>query len=141
MLRGISPLLTPELLAALSAMGHGDEITLADAHYPRFGDGARTIRMDGIGIPALLAAIMPLFKLDQYEDKQYSLMAPVAGDSDAPVWDTYDRLIREHDPHARPEFLERFSFYQRAQDSYLTVVTGETAQYGNTILRKGVILD
>lgn len=141
MLRGISPILTPELLSALSAMGHGDEITLADAHYPRFGDGQRTIRMDGLGIPTLLEAIMPLFKLDQYEDKQYLLMAPVAGDSEAPVWDSYRKIISAHDPGAEPEFLERFRFYERAQSSYLTVVTGETAQYGNIILRKGVILD
>ena len=128
MLRGISPILTPELLSALSAMGHGDEITLADAHYPRFGDGQRTIRMDGVGIPALLEAIMPL-------------LAPVAGDSDAPVWDSYRKTFLAYDPGAEPEFLERFRFYKRAQSSYLTVVTGETAQYGNIILRKGVILD
>lgn len=141
MLRGISPLLTPELLAALAAMGHGDEVTFTDAHYPRFGDGARTIRMDGIGIPALLEAVMPLFKLDQYEDKQYLLMAPVPGDPEAPIWETYRSIITAHDPEAKPEFLERFDFYKRANSSYLTIVTGETAQYGNIILRKGVILD
>jgi L-fucose mutarotase/ribose pyranase (RbsD/FucU family) len=33
MLVGISPLLSPELLATLYQMGHGDEIVLADAHF------------------------------------------------------------------------------------------------------------
>ena len=38
MLKGISPLLSPELLKALCEMGHGDEIILADANFP-VGDG------------------------------------------------------------------------------------------------------
>ena len=34
MLIGISPLISPDLLAVLDRMGHGDEIVLADAHFP-----------------------------------------------------------------------------------------------------------
>ena len=34
MLKGIAACISPELLAVLHRMGHGDEIILADAHFP-----------------------------------------------------------------------------------------------------------
>jgi len=64
MLRGISPLLSPELLDALYRMGHGDEILLADAHYPAQTNAKRLIRADGLGVVALMEAILPLFVVD-----------------------------------------------------------------------------
>jgi hypothetical protein len=66
MLKGISPLLSPELLAELCKMGHGDEIVLSDAHFPADTFGARVIRADGIRVPDLLDAILPLMVLDEY---------------------------------------------------------------------------
>ena len=56
MLRGISPLISPELLASLARMGHGDEIVLADAHFPGESFNPRVLRADGLRIPDLLAA-------------------------------------------------------------------------------------
>ena len=67
MLKGISPLISPELLKVLDEMGHGDEIVLADANFPSSSIGQRVIRADGIGTAELLAAILPLFPLDQYD--------------------------------------------------------------------------
>lgn len=64
MLKGISPLLSPDLLNVLCRMGHGDEIVLADAHFPGETFNARVLRADGIKIADLLAAILPLFELD-----------------------------------------------------------------------------
>lgn len=49
MLKGISPLLSPELLKALCEMGHGDEIIMADANFPSVTAGRPVIRADGIG--------------------------------------------------------------------------------------------
>ncbi len=66
MLLGISPLFSPELLAVLYRMGHGDEVVLADAHFPSETYGKRVLRADGLKIPALLDAILPLFVLDTY---------------------------------------------------------------------------
>ena len=43
MLKGISPLFSPELLVTLYRMGHGDEIVLADAHFP--GDSVNKLVM------------------------------------------------------------------------------------------------
>ncbi len=81
MLKGISPLLSPELLDALYRMGHGDEIILADAHFPGESLGVPVVRADGLRIPALLDAILPLFELDSYVEAPLVMMAAVTGDS------------------------------------------------------------
>jgi L-fucose mutarotase len=66
MLKGIAPCISPELLKVLAEMGHGDEIVLADAHFPGHTFNARTLRADGVNIPALLDGNLPIFELDQY---------------------------------------------------------------------------
>ncbi|MBT8036651.1 MAG: L-fucose mutarotase [Verrucomicrobiae bacterium] len=140
MLKGISPLISPELLAVLSRMGHGDEIVLADAHFPgdRFND--RVLRADGLRIPALLDGILPLFELDTYADAPLIMMAAVEGDTlDPAVEASYLVPIHHHAPQAPAiSRLDRFPFYDRAQDAFAVVMTGETAKYGNIILKKGV---
>ena len=81
MLKGISPLISPELLAELSRMGHGDEIILADAHFPGNTYNSKVIRADGLLIPDLLEAILPLFELDSYVEHPLVMMAAVEGDN------------------------------------------------------------
>ena len=80
MLIGISPLISPELLAVLYRMGHGDEIVLADAHFPGETYGKRVLRADGLKIPDLLDAILPLFALDTYVESPLIMMSAVSGD-------------------------------------------------------------
>ena len=140
MLRGISPLLSPELLAVLCRMGHGDEIVLADAHFPGESFNARVLRADGLGIPSLIEAILPLFVLDSYVPDPIVMMAAVPGDSlDASVLANYRQAIARHAPSAPDTvFIERFAFYERARKAFAVVMTGETAKYGNIILKKGV---
>ncbi|HTA93202.1 MAG TPA: L-fucose mutarotase [Polyangiaceae bacterium] len=140
MLKGISPLLSPDFLALLARMGHGDEIVLADAHFPGEALARRILRADGLRIAALLDAVLPLFELDQYADP-LSMMAPVPGDTlDLQVERSYLAAIRRHAPNApTPVRLERFAFYDRARAAFGVVVTGELAKYGNIILKKGVI--
>ena len=140
MLKGISPLLSPELLALLSRMGHGDEVVLADAHFPGETMGRRVIRADGLRIPELLDAILPLFELDAYVDAPLVMMAPVPGDRlDPRVEKSYRQAIVKHAPKA-PAIarVERFAFYDRARAAFAVVMTGETAKYGNILLKKGV---
>lgn len=140
MLKGISPLLSPELLATLARMGHGDEIVLADAHFPGESVNATAIRADGLRIAPLLDAILPLFELDAYVPHPVAMMAPVPGDSlDPSVEDAYLVPIRRHVPNAPAiERVERFAFYERARRAFAVVMTGETAKYGNILLVKGV---
>ena len=66
MLKGISPHLSPDLLKTLAEMGHGDEIILADAHFPGHTFCKRVLRADGVLISTLLDAIIPVFELDSY---------------------------------------------------------------------------
>ena len=140
MLNGISPLISPELLAALATMGHGDEIVFADAHFPAASRSRRVIRADGLLIADLLDAVLPLFELDSYVEAPVLLMAPVTGDvADPAVAAAYRAAVDRHQPGV-PAFaeLEREAFYRRAEATYAVVATGDTATYANLILTKGV---
>ena len=140
MLKGISPLLSPELLGVLCRMGHGDEIVLADAHFPGETMNSRVLRADGLRIPELLDGILPLFVLDEYVDDPLVMMAAVSGDSLDPQVETdYLVPIRKHAPSAPPiTRIDRFAFYDRAKAAFAVVMSGELAKYGNILLKKGV---
>ena len=140
MLKGISPLISPELLEVMARMGHGDEIVLADAHFPGESFNNRVLRADGLKIPDLLAAILPLFELDSYVAHPLVMMAAVEGDSlDPTVEEAYLESIRISNPDVPPiERIDRYEFYERTKSAFAVVMTGETAKYGNIILKKGV---
>ncbi len=140
MLKGISPLISPELLCVLHKMGHGDEIVLADAHFPGESFCDNVLRADGIQIHDLLAAILPLFELDQYVDNPLIMMDAVPGDKlDPNVELRYLESIHLTNAHIKSaERMERFAFYERTKKAYAVLITGETAKYGNIILKKGV---
>ncbi len=140
MLIGISPLISPELLAILDRMGHGDEIVLADAHFPGETYGKRVLRADGIKIADLLDAILPLFVLDTYVESPLIMMRAVSGDQLDPTVETsYRQAIDKHWPNTPPiQRIDRFDFYERAKQAFAVLMTGETVKYGNIILKKGV---
>jgi L-fucose mutarotase len=140
MLKGISPLISPELLAVMSRMGHGDELILADAHFPGETFNNRIIRADGLRIPDLLLGILPLYELDSYVPAPLMMMAAVAGDElDPNVEESYLKSIHVTNPTVAPILrIDRFEFYERAKKAFAVVMTGETAKYGNIILKKGV---
>jgi L-fucose mutarotase len=139
MLKGISPYIGPELLAELHRMGHGDEIVLADAHFPGHSLGPKVLRADGVPVAALLDGILPLFELDSYAPPLV-MMAAVPGDElDPAVEAEYMAVVGRHAPTVRaPERVERHAFYERAQGAFAIVMTGETRKYGNLLLKKGV---
>lgn len=140
MLKGISPLISPELISILMRMGHGDEIILADAHFPGESFNKNVIRADGLGIPDLLEAVLPLFELDTYVAHPLVMMAAVKGDTlDPNVESSYLKSIHKTNPDVAPiERIDRFEFYERAKKAFAVVMTGETAKYGNILLKKGV---
>ena len=141
MLRNINPLLSPELLHALRAMGHGDEIVLADANFPAEGLGPACIRADGSDASDLLRAILSVLPLDSFVDDPALSMA-VVGDAEAipeAVRDFQTIIHEEADCPRQIQSLERFAFYERAATAFAVVQTGERRLYGNLILKKGVI--
>lgn len=140
MLKGISPIINPELLKILCQMGHGDEIVLADAHFPAYTLNSNIVRADGIGIPDLLEAILPLLELDSYVEHPLVMMAATSDDElDVNVEKSYLQAISKTNPDTSSiERIERFDFYTRAKSAFAVVMSGETAKYGNIILKKGV---
>lgn len=140
MLKGISPVISPELIKILMEMGHGDEICIGDGNFPAASVGKRLVRLDGHGVTEVLDAILKLFPLDTYVEKPVALMSVVPGDDVDPViWKEYERVIRENEGEKNIEYLERFAFYERARQCYCVIATGESALYANIILKKGVV--
>lgn len=143
MLKGIPPILSPELLKILAEMGHGDELTIGDGNYPGERLGRRVVRLDGHGVPEILDAILQVLPLDTYVEKPVKLMKVMDGDdAETPIWDTYKEIIAKYDKRGADciEEIDRFDFYDRTEkDSYVVVMSGETAIYANIILKKGVI--
>ncbi len=144
MLKGISPLISPELLKALCEMGHGDELVIADGNFPceSVGKNSVVIRADGHGTAEILDAVLQLIPLDTYSEKPVALMEVVKGDTcPTPIiWKEYDEILNKYEPaHHDIEMTERFAFYERAKDAYLIIATGETAIYANVLLKKGVV--
>lgn len=145
MLKGIPPILSPELLKVLCEMGHGDSIVIADGNFPAesMGKNAIVLRMDGHGVPVVLEAILKLFPLDQYVEHPVCLMDRVVGDNaDISIWDTYKEIIKQYEERGIDVITkrERFEFYDEAKKAYAIIATGETSQYANIILQKGCVL-
>ena len=142
MLKGISNLISPDLLKILMEMGHGDEIVIADGNFPAVTYSKRLVRSDGHSIPPLLEAILDLFPLDEYVDNPVALMS-VLPDDPTPtpqIWQTYDRILQNHGqmPY-KIDFMDRFEFYERAKNAFAVIATGESAIYANILLKKGVL--
>ena len=135
MLKGIDPVISPDLLKALAEMGHGDEILFADAHFPGRTNAKELIRADGIPVDRLLKAIVPLFELDSYATPVI-MTAAVPGDTLDPNVEARVRKALNYDK--KIEFITRDELYERAKRCFAIVQTGETAKYGNVFIKKGV---
>lgn len=140
MLKGISPLVDSSLLSILDRMGHGDEIVLADAHFPSHSVNSTVVQAAGVRATDLLEAVLPLLEIDTYVEDPVVMVEPVSGDSvDPNVEEAFRRALARHAPAAPPiRFMERFAFYERARRAFAVVATGETRKYGNILLKKGV---
>lgn len=141
MLRGIDPILSPELLMILRAMGHGDEIVIADANFPAESTASRLVRLDGLEAPRVVRAVIGVMPLDSFVDDPALSMAVVGdGDEVPPVVGLFQAAIDEVADNPAPiRPLERFAFYERARTAFAIIQTGERRHYGNLILKKGVL--
>lgn len=140
MLKNIPPLLGPDLLGILRAMGHGDEIAIVDANYPADAAGPALVRLDGISATEILEAVLTLMPLDDFVDEA-AIVMQVVGDPNArpPVVDEFEAIVKKHEPKMSVSSLERFAFYARVKTGYAIVQSGERRLYGNIVLKKGVI--
>lgn len=140
MLKNIPPILGPDLLHILRAMGHGDEIAIVDANYPAEAAGPDLVRLDGLTATDVLDAILTLMPLDDFVDEA-AICMQVVGDAGKrePVMDEFEKIVQRHEPRMGLASLERFAFYERVKAGYAIVQTGEGRLYGNILLKKGII--
>ena len=141
MLKGVPPIISPELMHVLMKMGHGDEIVLADGNFPAESHAQTIVRADGLGGPAILEAILKFLPIDTFVDDPATVMQPVnKKDPEPPIWKDFRRLL-EMNEGRRIELnpIDRFEFYERAQEAYAIVATSESALYANLILKKGIV--
>ena len=139
MLKTIDPLLTPELLHALAAMGHGDTIALVDANFPAASKARRLIQLPGITVTETTRAVLTLLPLDTFVESPAQTMQVVNDPTATPPILTELAALVTAAGAAAPEPIDRFRFYAETETAFAIVHTGERRLYGNIILRKGVI--
>jgi L-fucose mutarotase len=145
MLKGIDPLLNADVLQALAAMGHGDDLIIADANFPADAIGRETtigrpLRIDAPS-GAVARAVLSLYPLDSFVDDAAARMQIVGRpDEIAPVQIEVQAEIDAAEGKSWPMIgIERYAFYERAKKAYCVIQTGELRVYGCFALRKGVI--
>jgi len=141
MLKGVHPLLLPDLIQVLAAMGHGDEIAIVDANFPAASVGHRVIELRGVGSAEVLDAVLTVFPLDTFVVPA-ALTMQVVGDP-AAVPEPVAAFAAAMSDHGLGDCevgqLERNEFYARARNAFAIVRTGELRAYGNILLIKGVV--
>lgn len=146
MLKGIPKVLTPEMLKILCEMGHDDEIVIADAHFPAESMGKKVIQYPCISAPEMVKAILHVFPLDSYVEEPIKVMSIVPSDLDKGMkrprmWDEVLEAAQAlEDFEVKMGEYERFEFYEHSKAAYAIIQTGEERQYGNFMLRKGIVL-
>ena len=142
MLKGLDPLLNPELLHVLAAMGHGDEIVIADANFPSDSISRKTVwgrclRCDA-SATRTLEAILSVLPVDDFTDDAVRSMAVVGAPSAIPdVVRDAAGLLQGDGPQIVA--VERFAFYEASRNAFAVIQTDERRLYGNFIVRKGVL--
>jgi L-fucose mutarotase len=143
MLKNIDPILSPRLLEALRAMGHGDDICLVDANFPAESLASQRplIRLDGVSMNQAANAIFSVLPLDSFVDQPMLRMEVVGQPQEMPpVQQEVLALARQHyDAALTMGSLERFAFYAAARNAFAVVATGDRRPYGCFLIKKGVI--
>lgn len=147
MLKNIDPILTPDLLWCLRAMGHGDEIVIVDANFPAdslakttvFG---KAIHLTEVDTGRTLRAILSLIPLDGFVPNAVHRMEMVDHPTKIPpVMQEAQAIVDEIEgSHMAIASYERHAFYEAAKGTFAIVQSGEPRGYGNLIIKKGVIL-
>lgn len=145
MLKGLDPLLSPELLHLLARMGHGDDIAIVDLNHPadtiaRATTSGVLVRLPGVAVERAVEAVLSLLPIDDFTEDPVRLMA-VAGEPEATppaMGDVLTQLARSG-YRGRSVRLERQAFYDAARNAFGVVQCGDPRFYGNVLIRKGAI--
>ena len=144
MLKGINPLLNADVLHVLRAMGHGDDLIIADTNFPSDSVARQTVYGKLLRIDAsaedVVQAVLSVMPIDEFVDDAAARME-VADDPKTilPVMaEVQNNVSAVNGPNPMLP-IERFAFYDRAKKAYAVVQTGERRFYGCFAFRKGVI--
>lgn len=146
-LKHLDPLLNADILYALRAMGHGDEVVICDANFPadsvaRQTAFGRLLRIDGVDAPRAVRAVLSVLPLDSFVPDP-ALRMEVVGDPERlpAVQREAQAEVDRAEGRALPFApLERHAFYDRARQAYCVIATGEARGYGCFVFKKGVLL-
>ena len=141
MLKGIDPLLSPQLLKVLSLMGHRHEIAIVDANYACDPGRPNVVRLDGISATAALRAILSVLPLERNDPEGcWRMIAKSDPTNEQPIFLEFQQAIAEfEDAEMKLVPLSSADFKDRAGRAYAVLVTGESRRYGNILLRKGTV--
>lgn len=140
MLKGIDPILSPELLSTLRAMGHGDEIAIVDGNYPGVEHARRLVRLDGVALIPAINAVLSVMPIDDFVEKAiFRSTFRQERDTLEPVHHEIIACCARHEPDRPVVPLVGADFYNRVRAAHTLVQTSEPRLYANVILRKGVI--
>jgi L-fucose mutarotase len=140
MLKGLDPLLGPDLLRVLRAMGHGDEIAIVDGNYPAEEHGRRIVRLDGHGAPRILDAILSVMPVDDMvPDAVWRPAAYLDPERMEPVFEDFAAVLQKYEPKQKIVALTGEFFYNKVRACFAIVASSEPRLYGNIIVKKGVI--
>jgi L-fucose mutarotase len=146
MLKGIDPLLTPELLMHLSAMGHGEWAAVVDANFTAdfLSQGKPVIRLPGHSLARVCQAVLSVIPLAE-DVSQPALYMRVSNEPESyrtPAQQAVVALLAQEGLSAdRIEPVERFAFYDKIKGASLIIQSGEATAFGNAMFCKGVILN
>ncbi len=146
MLKGLDPLLTPELLMHLCAMGHGEWVAVVDANFTadHLARGKPVVRLPGHDLARVARAVLSVFPLadDVAQPAGYmqhsGLAAGATTGAQAAFIDLLGQMAGLRPEQVEP--IERYAFYDRIDSASLLVQSGEATAFGNALLCKGVIL-
>ena len=141
MLKGLDPLLTPDLLYVLAQMGHGDEVALVDCNIPAESVARRLVRLDGCDLATAAKAMLSVLPLDTFAARPLAAMNVVDDPGAVPeVQQEIHAIARNAEGRdIDVERVERFAFYERARRAFAVVATSEARPYGCVLFVKGVI--
>lgn len=146
MLKGLDPLLSPDLLWVLAAMGHGDDLALVDANHPaetiaRATISGRLIVLPGVTMARAARGILGVFPLDGFVPDPVRRMEVVGDPAAIPTvqWEVQAEIDRAEGRAQPLQGIERFAFYDAARRAFAVVQVGDPRPYGCFLLRKGVI--
>jgi L-fucose mutarotase len=146
MLKNIDPALNAEVLGALRAMGHGDDLVICDTNFPADSVARQTVlgsllRIDNVTAARAAKAILSVMPLDAFVEKPALRMEIVdKPDEIPPVQAEVQKEIDAAEGKSWPMgSIERFAFYDLAKKAYCVIQTGERRFYGCFVFKKGVI--